>query len=49
MKISYQFKSIDFAAHYAMIRSVIDTTIKNSNNIFEALSCLANQNLITAE
>ena len=49
MKISYQFKSIDFATHYAIIRSVIDTTIKNSKNIFEALSCLANQNLITAE
>lgn len=49
MKVSYQFKSIDFATHYAIIRSVIDTTIKNSNNVFEALSCLANQNLIAAE
>ena len=49
MKISNQFKSFDFANHYAVIRSVIDTTIKNSQNVFDALSCLANQKLTTAE
>ena len=49
MKISNQFKSYDFANHYAIIRSVIDTTIKNSKNVFDALSCLANQKIITAE
>lgn len=49
MKISNQFKSFDFANHYAIIRSVIDTTIKNSKNVFDALSCLANQKLIPAE
>lgn len=49
MKISNQFKSFDFANHYAIIRSVIDTTIKNSKNVFDALSCLANQKIITAE
>lgn len=49
MKISNQFKSFDFANHYAVIRSVIDTTIKNSKNVFDALSCLADQKLITAE
>jgi transposase len=49
MKISNQFKSFDFANHYAVIRSVIDTTIKNSNNVFNSLSCLANQILIPAE
>jgi len=49
MKISNQFKSFDFANHYAVIRSVIDTTIKNSNNVFDTLSCLANQKLIDAE
>ena len=49
MKISNQFKSFGFANHYAVIRSVIDTTIKNSKNVFDALSCLANQELITAE
>ena len=49
MKISNQFKSVDFANHYAIIRSVIDTTIKNSKNVFDALSCLANQMLTTAE
>ncbi len=49
MKISNQFKSFDFANHYAVIRSVIDTTIKNSENVFDALSCLANQKLTTAE
>lgn len=49
MKISNQFKSYDFANHYAIIRSVIDTTIKNSKNVFYALSCLANQKSIAAE
>lgn len=49
MKISNQFKSFEFANHYAIIRSVIDTTIKNSKNVFDALSCLANQKLSTAE
>jgi len=49
MKISNQFKTIDFANHYAVIRSVIDTTIKNSQNVFDALSCLADQKLIAAE
>lgn len=49
MKISNQFKSFDFANHYAVIRSVIDTTIKNSNDVFGALSCLAEQKLVTAE
>ncbi len=43
MKISNQFKSIEFANHFAVIRSVIDTTIKNSQNVFDALSCLAYQ------
>ena len=49
MKISNQFKSFNFANHYAVIRSVIDTTIKNSNDVFGALSSLAEQKLITAE
>ena len=49
MKISNQFKSFDFANHYAVIRSVIDTTIKNSNDVFGALSCLAEQKLVAAE
>ncbi len=49
MKISNQFKSFEFANHYAVIRSVNDTTIKNSNKVFEALSCVANQDLLAAE
>ena len=49
MKISNQFKTIDFANHYAVIRSVIDTSLKNSQNVFNMLSCLANQNLIPAK
>jgi hypothetical protein len=48
-KLSDNNKSAGFADHYAVIRSVIDTTIKNLKNVFEALSCLANQKLITAE
>ena len=49
MKISNQFKSFDFANHYAVIRSVIDTAIKNSNNVFKALSAIAESNVISAE
>ena len=49
MKISNQFKSFEFAQHYAVIRSVIDTTIKNSMNVFDALMNLANQDLVPAE
>ena len=49
MKISNQFKTIDFANHYAVIRSVIDTSLKNSQNVFDTLTCLANQKLIAAE
>jgi len=49
MKISNQFKSLEFAQHYAVIRSVIDTTIKNSMNVFDALINLAKQNLNPAE
>jgi transposase len=49
MKISNQFKSFDFANHYAVIRSVIDTTIKNSNDVFTALTYLAEQKLVAAE
>ena len=49
MKISNQFKSIDFANHYAVIRSVIDTSLKNSQNVFDTLTCLANQELVAAE
>lgn len=49
MKISNQFKSFEFAQHYAVIRSVIDTTIKNSMNVFDALTNLANQQINPAE
>ena len=49
MKISNQFKTIDFANHYAVIRSVIDTSLKNSQNVFDTLTCLANQELVAAE
>lgn len=49
MKISNQFKSAEFAQHYAVIRSVIDTTIKNSMDVFKALTNLADQELIPAE
>jgi len=49
MKISNQFKSFEFAQHYAVIRSVIDTTIKNSMNVLDALTNLANQKINPAE
>jgi len=49
MKISNQFKSYEFAQHFAVIRSVVDTTIKNGQDVFNALTNLANQELLTAE
>ena len=49
MKISNQFKSFEFANYYAAIRSVIDTTIKNSNNVFSALRHLVEQPIPVAE
>jgi len=40
-KISGQFKSEKAAQNFAMIRSVIDTTIKNGKNVLEALVLIA--------
>lgn len=42
MKVSNQFKSFEGAYSYAVLRSVIDTTIKNSQNVLRALVNLAN-------
>lgn len=41
-KISGCFRTLNGAERFAKIRSVIDTTIKNSQNVFEALNLLAN-------
>jgi len=41
-KISSLFKTEKGAKRFAIIRSVIDTTIKNTNNVFESLALLAN-------
>jgi len=49
MKVSNQFKSMEFAEYYATIRSIVDTTIKNSMNVFGALSNVAQQEIVTAE
>lgn len=40
MKVSNQFKVFAGAYRFAVIRSVIDTTIKNSQKVFNALTCL---------
>jgi transposase len=39
-KVSNQFRSEDGARRFAIMRSVIDTTIKNTQNVFEALTLL---------
>lgn len=39
-KVSSQFRSEDGARRFAILRSVIDTTIKNTQNVFEALTLL---------
>ena len=49
MKVSNQFKSYEFAQHFAVIRSVVDTTIKNGQDVFNTLTNLANQELLPAE
>lgn len=41
MKVSNQFKSIAGAHQFAVLRSIIDTTIKNSQNVLEALGLIA--------
>jgi transposase len=41
-KISGQFRSERGATRFAILRSVIDTTIKNTQNVFEALTLLIN-------
>jgi transposase len=40
-KISGQFKTAKAAGNFAMIRSVIDTTIKNGMGVLEALALIA--------
>ncbi len=39
-KVSGHFRSEDGARRFAILRSVIDTTIKNTQNVFEALALL---------
>lgn len=41
-KVSGGFRSIDGADRFAILRSVIDTTIKSGNDVFYALSLIAN-------
>jgi hypothetical protein len=40
-KISGQFKTLDSANLFAILRSVIDTTTKNGNNVLNALHQIA--------
>jgi len=41
-KRSTQFKTNKAAQNFAMIRPVIDTTIKNGNNVLQTLNFIAN-------
>lgn len=41
-KISGQFKTMEAANAFAILRSVIDTTIKSGNNVFNQLKLIAN-------
>jgi transposase len=41
MKVSGQFKTFEGAHRFAVLRSVIDTAIKNSQNVLEALCLLS--------
>lgn len=44
LKVSGQFRTYNGAKDYTIIRSVIDTTIKNGKNVFNALSLVPNFN-----
>ena len=44
-KVSGQFRTGKGANRFAILRSVIDTTIKNSQNVFQALVALENSPL----
>jgi len=48
MKVSGQFKAFAGAHRFAVLRSVIDTAIKNSQNVLDAL-CLLSKMPATAE
>lgn len=41
-KVSGQFRTEKGATRFAILRSVVDTTIKNGQNVFQALTALAN-------
>jgi hypothetical protein len=41
-KVSTQFRTEKGAQRFAILRSVIDTTIKNSQSVFQALTLLVN-------
>jgi transposase len=40
-KISGQFKIFEAAENFAILRSIIDTAIKNGQNVFLALNTIA--------
>jgi len=42
LKVSGQFKSDDSSKIYAVLRSITDTALKNKQNVFNALSVIAN-------
>ena len=42
MKVSTQFKSWEGAQRFAVLRSVVDTAIKNSQNVLNVFASLAN-------
>ena len=46
-KISGHFKSSNSAQQFAVVRSVIDTAIKNGQNVLELLNTIANVQLTT--
>ena len=39
-KISGQFKNIENSNYFAILRSIIDTTLKNGNDVFQTLRLL---------
>ncbi len=48
-KISGQFKNLENANYFAILRSIIDTTLKNGNDVFQTLRLLAMNNFQVAE
>lgn len=48
-KYQDSLKNIENANYFAIIRSIVDTTLKNGNDVFQTFRLLAMNNFVAAE